>query len=62
MASSQPQTVTGQKATAEKKPFSTFVDVDVYTAGLGFADDLAEAAAERQALKTPQSSTTPKVS
>lgn len=55
----QLQTVTGQKAQAEKKPYSTFVGVDVYKAGNGVADDLADAAAMR--LSSRASANTPKV-
>jgi hypothetical protein len=49
-----PSTPTGQKATAEKKPFSVFLGVDVANAGFGFNDDLAAAAAMRKAMQGQQ--------
>lgn len=47
-----PSTPTGQKAQAEKKPFSEFIGVDVANAGFGFNDDLAAIAAMRRQAKS----------
>lgn len=52
--SSVPTTPTGQRAQAEKKPFSEYVGVDVSNAGFGFSDDLAAAAAMRREVKSQQ--------
>ncbi|MNT93329.1 hypothetical protein D3C72_2347780 [compost metagenome] len=49
-----PSTPTGNKAQAEKKPFSQFLGVDVANAGFGFNDDLAAAAAMRREAKGQQ--------
>ena len=57
-------TPTGQKAQAAKKSYSEYVGVDVFAAGLGFADDLAAAAESRRARKgqtaVPAATTNPK--
>lgn len=62
VTSTTPTTPTGQKATPEKKTFGSFIGTDEAAAGFGFADDLAAAAAQRKAAKTPSTTaTTPKV-
>ncbi len=45
------QTPTGQKAQSQKKSISEFLGVDVYSAGGGFLEDMAEAAEMRRTAK-----------